>query len=539
MQSEIDVLIDGYLNEMYEEFPEAASSLGIKGHDDRLGDYSQDAFARRNSQTDQWEERFLKLDASQMSLDESLDRDLIVSSLKGSQVMRDWEGFRRDPLTYLNPGLSGIFTLFLHRLHPESELAASAASRLKAVPAVIEDGKKNIDASSASKLSVQRAMGQCKAGITYFRTLVPAEVTDDHDKQLLAEAGEVAAAAYEDFARFLSELAEKAEGGWAIGDKRYSGLLIEKERLGYDASEMLSKGKAEYERLSVEMAEFSQEHFGDADWARVLKNLHKDHPTSPEDMQSEYAHWTEMARQYLKDHDLVTFPEGEVCHVVPSPHFQRPILAVASYGRPPAFGDTKTGYFFVPYPPEGTSDEEVQKRLESNSRVEIPTTSVHEAYPGHHWHLVKIQDNPRKIRKVITTPYFTEGWALYAEKMMREQGFYAEPSHELAHLEARIFRAARFIVDTSLHLELMPFEEAIRFMIDKACLSEPTARAEVGRYCSWPTQAPSYLTGALEVDKMRDEFFAKGLGDLKAFHDKIATSGGLPIGLARKALLEG
>jgi uncharacterized protein (DUF885 family) len=100
-------------------------------------------------------------------------------------------------------------------------------------------------------------------------------------------------------------------------------------------------------------------------------------------------------------------------------------------------------------------------------------------------------------------------------------------------LDCRIFRAARIVVDTALHCGDMTIEEAETFMATKASLSPGTAAGEVSRYCAWPTQAPSYLTGALEIERIRSDFN----GDLRTFHDSIAGSGGLPLGLARKAVL--
>jgi hypothetical protein len=171
---------------------------------------------------------------------------------------------------------------------------------------------------------------------------------------------------------------------------------------------------------------------------------------------------------------------------------------------PPAFSDRWKGHFFVPFAPDGASEEEVQARLSNNSYGSIPTTSVHEAYPGHHWHLVMRKRNPSDVRRVYSTPYFSEGWALYAERVMRERGFFEQPIQELHHLNATLFRAARIVVDTSLHLGEMSFEEAVEFMTDRAAMPEPVARAEVGRYCWWPTQASSYLTGCLEILAIRD-----------------------------------
>ncbi|HVL33330.1 MAG TPA: DUF885 domain-containing protein, partial [Actinomycetota bacterium] len=327
-----------------------------------------------------------------------------------------------------------------------------------------------------------------------------------------------------------------AHGDYAIGEEMYDQLLREKEALSFGARELRDRGRAEFDALSAQMADIARDITGSPDWHAAVSSLMQDHPRTPEEMRASYEDWTERARRFLIDRQLVTMPDGEQCMVVPSPSFERPVLAVASYHQPPAFKPSLIGHFFVPYPPDGVSEDEVQKRLASNSFMTIPTTSVHEAYPGHHWHLVTAGANPRPARKVFSTPYFNEGWALYTEIMMRDEGFYDDPKHLLGVADARIFRAARIVVDTSLHMGEMEIEEAVAFMRDNAGLSEPTARAEVARYCSWPTQASAYLTGSLEIERMRDAWLRARPGDLRGFHDKIASTGSLPLGLAERAL---
>ena len=117
-----------------------------------------------------------------------------------------------------------------------------------------------------------------------------------------------------------------------------------------------------------------------------------------------------------------------------------------------------------------------------------------------------MKGNPSRIRRSFRTPYFTEGWGLYAEQVMREQGFFTDPRQEMCQYEATLFRAARIIVDTSLHIGDMSFDEAVDFMHTRANLPEPTARAEVARYCAWPTQASAYLTGCLEILRIRERY---------------------------------
>ena len=535
--SELDGLVDAYLAWLWEVSPVSATVLGVDGYDDRLPDLTAEGFARRAADEDTWLSRFRALDDADLNPDERIDRDLAISTLRGAQVERDWAAWKRNPDTYTAPALNGTYLLFLHRGRPEAELARDAAARLRGVAALLDAGRANLDPSLAPRALVDRARGQAQAAISYARGIVAAEVSDPALRGEVQAAGEEAAAAYEAFWEFLTDFSDKAEGDFAIGEEMYSALLREREGLAYGARELRDRGQAAYDELVADMRRRTKDIAGHDDWKALLDELNDDHPPTPEAMREAYETATARAREFCRARQLVTFPEGEECRVVPSPPFQRPVLAVASYVNPPAFRGGRTGHFFVPYPPEWATPDEVQKRLATNSFSSIPTISVHEAYPGHHWHLTWSQTQPRPLRKVVGTAYFVEGWALYAEDMMREQGFHTDPRQELCQVDARLFRAARIVVDTSLHLGEMSIEEAVEHMTTHTSLSLPTARAEVARYCAMPTQAASYLTGALEIARIRDRWTAEGRGSLREFHDAIGGSGRLPLALAERALL--
>lgn len=533
-------LTETFLKEEFAESPVLASSLGLTEYDEKLDDLSADAFRRHEERSSAWLTRFRALPDDTLSPAERIDRDLAASILRGREITAPLRMWQKQPATYLNPGLQGVFSLFLHKIRPENELADAARARLAEVPRALRQGMDNLDFTIVPRIYVDRAIGQAKAAATYARELVAQEVQDQTRREQLAATGGEAGDAYDAFAEFLIEKKEKATGTYAIGEATYSALLREKELLPYDARALRERGREQYDLLAAELRRLSQEIAGTDDWVGLLEKLNKVHAPTPELMRAEYEEWTERARSFLRDTGLVTLPPGEVCTVEPSPPFQRPILAVASYNRPPAFSDSLAGHFFVPYPPDNTSPDEVQKRLEGNCSAGIPTTAVHEAYPGHHWHLVMAHFNPSKLRQVFSTSYFSEGWALYAERVMREQGFFTDPKHQLYQYEATIFRAARIIVDVSLHLGEMTFDEAVRFMVEKGNLSEPNARAEVGRYCSWPTQASSYLTGMLEIVDLRTRWLTqtgkKGVPALREFHDRLTGSGAMPTSLAERAI---
>jgi uncharacterized protein (DUF885 family) len=530
-----------FLDAELADSPVMASRLGLTEYDDQLDDLSESAFQRRRRTDAEWLQRFRDVDPGSLGFDDGIDRDLLISTLDGRRIVDDFEMWRRQPDAYLNPGLGGIFSLFLHRLRPMEELVDAAIARLRLIPENLDAGKENLQPEMVPAIFLDRAANQARAGARYVSELLPAQVEDRSLAGRLADAGAETASAYAAYVAFLDDMRPAASGEWALGEARYSALLQEKELLGFDARELRERGRAAYDELAAELTRCARELRGTDDWKAVLDELNEDHPHTPEEMRVGYEDWTERARAFLREHELVSFPAGEECAVAPSPPFQRPVLAVASYQQPPPFSDRMLGHFFVPFPPDGASEEEVQKRLASNAYPGIPTTSVHEAYPGHHWHLVMSKANPSRLRQVYRTSYFSEGWALYAERMMREQGFFSDLRHEMYQYEATIFRAARIIVDTSLHMGEMSWDEAVAFMTEHTAKTEPTAKAEVTRYCAWPTQASSYLTGCLEIVRIRDAFFqahgSSGTDALRAFHDGLTSSGGLPIALAERAVL--
>jgi uncharacterized protein (DUF885 family) len=532
--------------------PVAASGFGLTEYDDRLDDLSADAFRRRDADAAAFLGRLERIgdvapDGRVLSVDDAIDRDLASAVLRGRLILAPFEGWKRDPVVYSGPVTGGLFGLFLHRLRPEADLVDAAVARLGQVERVVDAGIANLDPELAHPLIVERGTNAARGATRYVRDLVWQDVEDPRRRERLRAAGEAAAAHLDRWVAHLEPFLERAHGSWQLGEDGYSRILQEREVLGDDARALRARGQAEFDRLDAEMTALARDAAGNPDYVEVLHEDDQRHPPTEQAMLETYTEWTAKARAFLAQTGLVTLPPGESCDVVPSPVFQRPILGVASYIAPPSFSDRWKGHFFVPFAPDGASEEEIQSRLSNNSYGSIPTTSVHEAYPGHHWHLVMRKGNPSDVRKVYSTPYFSEGWALYAERVVRERGFFEDPIHELHHLNATLFRAARIIVDTSLHLGEMTFDEAVAFMIDKAAMPEPVAKAEVGRYCWWPTQASSYLTGCLEILAIRERYLARrGFASvsprdvpvevLRQFHDAIASSGALPLGLAERAV---
>jgi hypothetical protein len=174
----------------------------------------------------------------------------------------------------------------------------------------------------------ERALGQAKAAARYARELVPAEVKDASSKQRLTEAGAKAAKAFDEFASYLESNKDKAKGDWAIGEELYSALLREKELLPFGAAELREKGREQHALLSTEANRIATEIDGSGDWAKTCDRLNKIHAPTPEAMRDEYDEWTQRARSFLRDTELVTLPR----------HAARTLLRSVSAGRDAAGG---------------------------------------------------------------------------------------------------------------------------------------------------------------------------------------------------------
>ena len=165
--------------------------------------------------------------------------------------------------------------------------------------------------------------------------------------------------------------------------------------------------------------------------------------------------------------------------------------------------------------------------------------AVHEGYPGHHLQHVRAARQPDVLRKVYGSDVFGEGWGLYSEELMYRNGFFPSPLARLTQLRMRLWRAARVVIDPSLHTGRMSVDDAVQFFVDTVGLERADALAEVTRYTTWPTQAISYIVGNRAIDALRDEVMARQgeRFDLARFHAVLLDEGSLPPPLMRRAVL--
>ena len=172
--------------------------------------------------------------------------------------------------------------------------------------------------------------------------------------------------------------------------------------------------------------------------------------------------------------------------------------------------------------------------INATQTFKMPALSFHEAVPGHHLQIALNQENENQTlwnKFGYSTSAFTEGWALYAERLSIEAGLIKDPYEMIGSLQSELFRAARLVVDTGLHAKKWTREEAIQYMMDNAGEVRSESESEIERYIVWPGQATSYMIGRIKILELRERA-KKELGNrfsIKDFHSVVLMNGILPL----------
>jgi uncharacterized protein (DUF885 family) len=541
-QSEFYRRAERFVNRLMEEAPVAATQMGDHRFDDRLADYSKAALERQLKDIKDFVEECARFDTTNFDVDARIDHRVTIQVAKS--VLRDLEKVRshvRNPGVYSDECMGGVFLLLVKEFAPLEERLEKALGRLRAIPGVLARAKDNIKPQEVPPVWNEVALESSQQGLALFTMLIPAlaqnapKLTGD-----LNTASQSAAKAFQDYARFLKEdVAAKAGGDFGAGKELFEELVHENHMLDYSAEEVLKVGWRLFEETDKKMTELARR-IDHGKTARELLELAKaDHPKA-EELLDVYRREMARARQFVVSHDIVTIPKGESLKIEPTPPFLRGTIPYAAYMMPGPLEKMQQGVFLVTPVDPHSSKEEQEEKLKGHYYGKLPVTALHEAYPGHHLQLVYangVGSLPRKLGAFIST-LFIEGWAFYCEELMEQLGYIDQPLQRLGRLSDQLWRAARIILDVSLHTKKMTVEEGIDFLVERAGLERSNARAEVRRYTSTPTQPMSYLIGKLEIVKLIDEYKkSHPQASLKEVHDAVLSCGSLPPRLMRERLL--
>lgn len=479
------------------------------------------------------------IDASQLSFDENIDQRLLVglleSDIYSAATRRMWE---KNASIYIPAGQVGRL-LEQESAQSPAERADAMMTLLKAIPLDLQNGKDNLlnPPKRFTESAIFKAQGTIKSLKSDAAVLSGkgAASAEEFNAALAA-----AIASLESFEQYLAnDVLPNSNGSWAIGKEHYDYILQHRWLFDLDADDIYARGMQAFEETEALAQEVSERIQPGKHWSEVYETLKDEHPPA-DGIKEAYQGWIDKAQQFVIENQIVTLPAGEHVVTVDTPPAMRRSSPFGTFQSVDRFGTGLEGRLVLTPIEDWMTPEQQAQRLRSHHDAWIPVIAVHEAYPGHHVDALKTRENPRTLRKVVGEPIFSEGWGLFTEEMMFEQGFLEGDDVRLTQLRNRLWRAARVILDVSLHTGRMTFDEAVEFLSERVRFEPYAAELEVGMYIERPTYVLGYLIGMQEIMKIREEWIAINgePNPPSQFYDALLTVGSLPPVLVRESLLE-
>ena len=522
----------GYFSRYFELHPAEAIYYGIEGHDHLLNDYSDETYEAERSFVIDSLAALRSIDAGDLDDDQKIDYALI----EGRLAIESYEHAKEDYRLKWPDIYSPIDAIYILTVRATNDFARNLLSRLNAAPAVIRQGIENLSRREANppKLWTEMALDGAKGAVSFLENLPshPKVRGAAIDPGTLHGAIDNAKTAVREFASFLeNDLLARSNGVYAVGTEHYNLLLRHKHFLEHDAASLLRFGERLFDATKRELTALTDQIAPGKTIEEAAKTIQENHPSLDRVLPA-YQKAMEAARQFVKERNLVSFPPKEELHVVHTPEFRRHEIPFAAYLSPSPKDPDQVGYYYV----TPVSDDDL---LREHNWVGLENTSVHESYPGHHLQFSVANSIPAAStlpRLMNESSVFYEGWALYCEQLMQEQGFLKSKEHRFVMLKDRLWRALRIIIDVKTQTGKMTYDEAAEVMVRELHFPRAQACGDLNWYSQSPSGPMGYALGWSMINRLRDREQQRldTKFNLREFHDTLLSAGSISLPLVEK-----
>ncbi len=522
-------------------FPERATAYGDYRYNDRLAERSLDSIARYHKLDVDFLSRLEAIPSTGFSDQDQLSHDLLVRVLQQRIADYDLKEFEM-PINQQNGIHTSLADLPLSVPFDSVKHYEDYIARLHQIPRVLSQTTEVLRAGMKDKLMpvrflVEKLPVQCQGIIDADPFLLPtkkypADISPEDQKRLTQQITDAintdVISAYKTFAAFLrTEYAPLGRTTLSVeslpdGAKRYENDIYARTTTHMTPEEIHQLGLREIDRIQAEMTAIAKkEGFADlASFRASVKTNPKYIPTSADQILDDFRRY--IAQMEPKLPELFTLLPKSPVTVEAIPAFQ---AAAATH--------------YVTGTPDGKRPGRVvvaTSNFAERSLIDDEAIAYHEGVPGHHMQL-SVQQQLTGLPKFrlhgLGFNAYIEGWALYAEELGKEVGFYEDPVSDYGRLSSELFRAVRLVVDTGIHAKGWSRDQVVDFFRKSGAVDEPTVQSETDRYIAWPAQALSYKLGQLKIRELRERA-KKELGpkfDIRKFHDEMLDGGTLPLDL--------
>ena len=549
---EFEKIVNDYVEGFLGSHPENATELGDHRFDDKLSDYSPDTRNRLLARAKQFREKLKTFnDVSQLGganqVDVRILRDNIDNEIFELEELKeaDW-----DPLVYNQSLANSLYLLVARDFDSPEKRVRNLRKRMEAIPTVIAQAQKNLQ--HPPRIYTETAIEQTQGAISLVREgLAPLLEQAPQMKKEVAPLQEKTARALEDYKKWLHDgLLPRSDGDFRIGPDKFRKKLRFALASDLSMEEIMRRAQADLKQAQTAIYETAlplyKKYFPNADKAAlddrkkvttaVLDKLAEKHPD--DNTIVGYAQKiVGEATDFVKKHDLVTVPEKPL-DVIVMPEFKRGTGIAYCDSPGPLERNGKTFFAVEPTPKDWLKERKASFFREYNNYM-VRDLTVHEAMPGHYLQLAHANQfqAPTLVRAIFRSGTFIEGWAVYCEQMMAEQG-YGGPEVKMEQLKMRLRVICNAILDQSIHAGNMSEKEAMDLMEKEGFQQEGEAVAKWKRARLTSAQLSTYFVGVSEQLDLRDRAKAKAGGsfDLKKYHDSMLAFGSPPAKYVRELL---
>lgn len=536
-----------YVDRWFAQRPTDATRLGDHRFDAQLEDLSAPARARWVELSRQTlKELPRRINRAALSRPAQIDYDILVHELtKDLWLTQNTHPFEDDPRVYGEYISGGVYALLTQSSLPKETNIANALARMGQIPKVLAAARANLRHPPAVLLDT--AIRQNQGAIAFYETDLFEFAGATPQQEALKAAARGVVAALRDYQQFLeTDLKPRATGEWRLGrDKFYRKLELELDA-GLTAPQVLADAEAEFDRVEREMYAIARQLWSQyfpkealppddatgrrSTIQRVLGQVAQTHSTAAS-VVADVKAVVDKVRSFIRAADILRLPDPDQCQIIEMPEFQRGNSTAYMNSSPPL--DPKAaGYYAVSPPPRDWDANRVRSYFEEYNAQMLQILTIHEAYPGHYVQLEYANRNPSLIRRVLQSGVYIEGWAVYTEQTMVDQG-YGDGSLPLRLTQLKFYlrAVANAILDHRMHCTRITDDEALHFLTDQAYQSEGEARLKVIRAKQSSTQLSTYFVGRMAMYRLR-QAVQREMGDrfsLGAYHEAVLSPGAVPV----------
>ncbi len=547
----LEAYFKGWLRNELAEQPVLATRLGDHRHADRIERI--DGTTRIKWRTG-WEKTLEELpkaiSKSNLSTQGRVNFEIFEHNLKRQIWQADnLRAFERDPRVYSEYLGDCTYLLITQSTLSKTRAAEASLSRIKALPQVLADARTNLskDPTRVLRVHAETAARQNLGTIRYYESGMMQMLGSEGEIPGMQAACSQAVLALKDYQAFLEqEILPKAKGNWRLGKELFATKLELELESNASAEVVRKEAETEFARVEGEMYTIARQMWHKTfpgkvlpptdekgkreTTVRVLEELGRQHGDVAQ-LVTDARTTAKALKEFIKKRNILTLPEPDRCLILEMPEFQRGNSVAYLNQAPPLDRESKSVYAVSP-PPRDWDARRVESFMQEYNGRMLQILTLHEAYPGHYVQLEYSNRYPSELRRVLYSGVFAEGWAVYTEQVMLDEGYgEGDLGLRLCQLKWYIRAVANALLDHGMHCQDWTDEQAMDLLVRRSFQTEGEALGKVIRAKQSSCQLSTYFVGRMAFHRLRQDLQRK-MGDkfqLGLYHEHVLSHGSPPV----------